>query len=50
MQKRCRRCHKLLTWKEELYNHDLCDECLQKEQEAFIHKGGSNAPETAKED
>lgn len=48
MKKRCRDCGRVLTWTEEIYNpSSLCDDCLQKEKEAFIHKGGGNDPETA---
>lgn len=52
MKKRCRRCRKVLTLREELYNSLLeqfpvCDDCLQKEQEAFLYKGGGNDPSTA---
>jgi len=51
---RCKECHEILTWKEEIYNQEinngLCDDCLQIEKEAFIYKGGGNDESTAKEE
>ena len=55
MEKRCRKCGEKLTCEEELYNSQLeqypiCDDCLDKERETFIHKGEGNDPETEEED